>query len=76
MIDHIDKHFVSIIVDVCDVLSRNQVKHVTMGALLRLIGYDSDSAMEYDNNWLDLDPAFIAFARDYISTSHSNATIH
>jgi hypothetical protein len=44
-----------IIVEVCEVLSRYGVQQARVGAVMRLLGVDSESAKKHDDEWFVFD---------------------
>ena len=48
----------TIMLDVMAVLYDNGIKHVHMGAMMRLLGVDDVKASEHDNEMIELDEKF------------------
>lgn len=48
----------TVMLDVMAVLYDNGIKHIHMGAMMRLLGVDDTKASEHDNEMIELDEKF------------------
>lgn len=69
MTDQIETQIRDMVLDICEVLNRNGIHRVRIGALMRLIGLDGEAASALDNDFMDIDDTFIELARTQYSFS-------
>ena len=65
MIEDLEESVRSIVIDICAVMHRYGYTEVSVGAILRLMGVDSDSAVAHDDELLVLDENFEQIIKNY-----------
>ena len=65
MLDQLEDQIRNMVLDICEVLYRNGIRRVQVGAIMRLIGLDNESAAALDNEFIEVDSTFIELARSY-----------
>lgn len=49
-----------LILDICEILHKNGLKSVPVGAMMRLVGVQGEDAAQHDNEFFMLDDTFLA----------------
>lgn len=67
-----------LILDLCAVLHKYGYQQVSVGAMMRLVGIESERAMQHDDMILLLDESFRAYLemRDPVNQAPPGATFH
>jgi hypothetical protein len=67
-----------IIIDICEVMYKRGYDAVPIGAMMRLVGVDSERAVKHDNEYLALDTEFQAMleSRNLPDSAPKGATLH
>lgn len=56
--DQLEAAVRELIIDICEVMYRRGYEQVPIGAMMRLVGVDSDKARQHDNEYFVLDDYF------------------
>lgn len=67
-----------VIVDICEVMYKRGYQMVSIGALMRLLGIDSERASKHDDEFFSLDDEFETMLQLKKQTRHApkGATLH
>ena len=76
--DKLEKSVRDIIIDICEVMYKRGYDAVPIGAMMRLVGVESERAEKHDNEYLALDTEFQVMleSRDLPAHAPKDATLH
>jgi hypothetical protein len=57
--DQLEQTVRDLIIDICEVLYNNGYREVPIGAMMRLVGVNTESASKHDNEYFALDDEFV-----------------
>jgi hypothetical protein len=63
--DDLEEHIHTLILELCAVLYYNGYRKVPIGAMMRLIGANTDHASKHDNGFFELDHEFEQILKEY-----------
>lgn len=75
MIENIEESVRNIVIDICTVMHKYGYTEVSVGAILRLMGIDDDSASKHDDEVLVLDENFEQVMQNYRRESAAPETV-
>ena len=76
--DKLESAVRDIIIDICEVMYKRGYDVVPIGAMMRLVGVDSERAEKHDNEYLALDSEFQVMleSRNLPDSAPKGATLH
>jgi hypothetical protein len=76
--DNLENAVRDIIIDICEVMYKRGYDTVPIGAMMRLVGVDSERAEKHDNEYLALDTEFQVMleSRNLPDSAPKGATLH
>ena len=76
--DKLESAVRDIIIDICEVMYKRGYDAVPIGAMMRLVGVDSERAEKHDNEYLALDTEFQVMleSRNLPDSAPKGATLH
>lgn len=74
--DQLDRYVKILMADLMNLLYQYDITQVHVGALMRLIGVDEETAAEHDHERIELTEDFAKYVQDLNTPRPANQTLH